>query len=332
MNTFIPQRRGFGRIAAMKSSSTLIGRFLDFMLAERRASIHTIHSYRVDLCQFQQFIMAQIEHDAFSAGQGVDDRLLHCEARTLQLFIAYLQKQGYQGTSVGRKVATLKSFHKYLVKSGLISLNPMLLVRTPKHAPSTRAFIDIEQLDKLLAAPGHATLLAARDSAILNLISFSGLRATELVALTLSDIDLEAWTVRISKNNSLHRTVPLPVQTVEPLRCYLQKRTDLGNGSPQPNDRVFLNKHNLPLNSRSVRRNLDKYLLANGLPKDISPRTLRQNFALRMLNEGTDPARVRELLGHIPSSRNTAYVRQFAKITHGPAVMVLNPPALKPAA
>jgi len=314
MNTFIPQRRGFNRIAAMTSNSILIGQFLNFMLTERRASAHTLNSYRVDLCQFQQFIMAQIEQGTFSAGQGVDDRLLHCEARTTQLFIAYLQKQGYKGTSVARKVATLKSFHKFLARRGLIELNPMVSVRAPKHAAPARTLIDSAQLDKLLAAPGHATLMGARDSAILSLISFSGLRASELIELTLGDIDLDGGTVRISMKNSLHRAVPLPVQAIEAIKRYLQMRGDQCNEPPLLADRVFLNKSGLPLSSRSVRRNLDKYLIASGLPKNINPLTLRHSFAGRMLNEGIPAARVREILGHLPSCRTSAYVRQFAKI------------------
>jgi len=296
-----------------KPFSPLVRQFLDYLRLEKHFSDYTVKSYGADLIQFGQFLMGDIgrgpnnERQLAPAEQSQDDRQLACDPMTVREFLAYLYGQNYTKSTTARKLATLRSFYKFLVRRGMLSVNPLSTIRTPKQEKRLPKCLDLEQVQKLLDAPGDADLLSARDKAMLEVLYSSGIRVSELVDLTTEDVDLTEGVLRVRGKGRKQRLTPIGSQAINAVRKYFDMRSHDIRSQGDHQMRVFLNKHGQPLSTRSVRRKLDKYLQAAGLDPGISPHTLRHSFATHLLNNGADLRSVQELLGHQSLSTTQIY-------------------------
>jgi integrase/recombinase XerC len=295
--------------APEKAFCPLVRQFLDYLQLEKHFSDYTVKSYGADLLQFGQFLAGEL-----GAGQGetvrsaegsLDDKLVKCEPLVIREFLAYLYGQNYTKSTTARKLATLRSFYKFLIRRGMLSVNPLSTIRTPKQEKRLPKCLDLEQVQKLLDAPGDADLLAARDKAMLEVLYSSGIRVSELVELEMSDLDMQEGVLRVKGKGRKDRLTPIGSQAIKALQRYFEMRAVDGRGSSS--SRVFLNKHGESLSTRSVRRKLDKYLVMAGLDPGISPHTLRHSFATHLLNNGADLRSVQELLGHQSLSTTQIY-------------------------
>jgi integrase/recombinase XerC len=167
--------------------------------------------------------------------------------------------------------------------------------------------MDLEQIQKLLDAPGDADVLAARDKAMLEVLYSSGIRVSELVELDMADMDLQEGVLRVRGKGRKDRLTPIGSQAIKAVQRYFELRSADPKMNTPSNQRVFLNKHGESLSTRSVRRKLDKYLVEAGLDPGISPHTLRHSFATHLLNNGADLRSVQELLGHQSLSTTQVY-------------------------
>jgi integrase/recombinase XerC len=301
-----------GAPASEKNFTPLVRQFLDYLRLERHFSDYTVKSYGADLIQFGQFLMAQIGNSETIRAQpgdmNCDDRALKCEPLIIREFLAYLYAQNYTKSTTARKLATLRSFYKYLIRRGTLSVNPLSTIRTPKQEKRLPKCLDLEQVQKLLDAPGDGDLLAARDKAMLEVLYSSGIRVSELVDLETADLDLTEGVLRVRGKGRKDRLTPIGSQAIKALQRYFELRAMDGRCQNSRNAaRVFLNKHGEALSTRSVRRKLDKYLVQAGLDPGISPHTLRHSFATHLLNNGADLRSVQELLGHQSLSTTQIY-------------------------
>ncbi|HMN95098.1 MAG TPA: tyrosine recombinase XerC [Phycisphaerales bacterium] len=295
--------------------------FLSYLTDERQFSPCTARCYGVDLRQVVQHfaersglaIDPEKEAKAYRAGGESDTdtitaQFLRADVEALRGYLATLAEKGYSAASTARKIATLRSFHKWLERRGLIKTNPMLLIRTPKQPKRLPKAIPVEQVERLLAAPDDSGLLGARDRAILETLYSTGMRVGEVVGIDRRDIDLEAASVVVHGKGRKERMIPLGAHAVRALRHYIGMLDACGlgggDGSEGP---LFVNKHGTRLSSRSVRRKLAKYLGQTGLDPDISPHTLRHSFATHLLDNGADLRSVQELLGHESLSTTQVY-------------------------
>jgi integrase/recombinase XerC len=303
-----------------KNFTPLVRQFLDYLKLEKHFSDYTVKSYGADLIQFGQFLAGEIGHGsnntAGSAGpitpEQIDERQLKCEPLTIREFLAYLYAQNYTKSTTARKLATLRSFFKFLIRRGVVSVNPLSTIRTPKQEKRLPKCLDLEQVQKLLDAPDDTELLGARDKAMLEVLYSSGIRVSELVELEMSDIDLQEGILRVRGKGRKDRLTPIGSQAIKALQHYFDLRNADAKNQPQggqqsATSRVFLNKHGESLSTRSVRRKLDKYLVEAGLDPGISPHTLRHSFATHLLNNGADLRSVQELLGHQSLSTTQIY-------------------------
>jgi len=292
-----------------KIFSPLVRQFLDYLKLEKHFSDYTVKSYGADLIQFGQFLMGEIgaSHGATMTGTQ-DERQLACEPLTIREFLAYLYAQNYTKSTTARKLATLRSFYKFLIRRGVVSTNPLATIRTPKQEKRLPKCLDLEQVQKLLDAPGDNDLLSARDKAMLEVLYSSGIRVSELVELEMADMDLTEGVLRVKGKGRKERLTPIGSQAIRAVQRYFELRsTDMRSQQGNHGSRVFLNKHGEPLSTRSVRRKLDKYLVSAGLDPGISPHTLRHSFATHLLNNGADLRSVQELLGHQSLSTTQIY-------------------------
>jgi integrase/recombinase XerC len=297
-----------------KNFSPLVRQFLDYLGLEKHFSDYTVKSYGADLIQFGQFLMAEIGQSVRPQGQSpalsgtLDQRQIACEAMTIREFLAYLYAQNYTKSTTARKLATLRSFYKFLMRRGQVSVNPLSTIRTPKQEKRLPKCLDLDQVQRLLDAPGDGDLLSARDKAMLEVLYSSGIRVSELVELEMADMDLTEGILRVRGKGRKDRLTPIGSQAIKAVQRYFDlRKSDSRCNASQHGMRVFLNKHGSTLSTRSVRRKLDKYLVAAGLDPGISPHTLRHSFATHLLNNGADLKSVQELLGHQSLSTTQVY-------------------------
>jgi integrase/recombinase XerC len=301
------------RSVPVKNYPPLVRQFLEYLKLEKHFSDYTVKSYGADLIQFGQFLAGDIgqSHATPAAADalptGIDDKLTRCEAITIREFLSYLYAQNYTKSTTARKLATLRSFYKFMIRRGLVTTSPLTQIRTPKQEKRLPKCLDLEQVQKLMDAPGDNDLLSARDKAMLEVLYSSGIRVSELVELDMADIDLQEGALRVRGKGRKDRLTPIGSQAIAAVQRYFEMRMMEPKLQSKTTGRVFLNKHGESLSTRSVRRKLDKYLVTAGLDPGISPHTLRHSFATHLLNNGADLRSVQELLGHQSLSTTQVY-------------------------
>jgi len=250
-------------------NSTTIQHFLDYLKFERRFSEHTAKCYGADLAQFGEFLV---------------------------------------GASETSHLASLRSFYKFLVERNQLTSNPVVAVRTPKQDKKLPRFLDYEEVKKLLDTPSLDNWLGARDRAIMETLYSTGIRASELVALNMDDIDFLGEVMHVRGKGKKERIAPIGSSALQVIQHYMEYRNKRAQNNVNFDSKVlFVNKHGRRLSTRSVHRKMDKYLKMAGLDPAISPHTLRHSFATHMLNNGADLRSVQELLGHQSLSTTQVY-------------------------
>lgn len=320
----------------------IIAGFTDYLTNERHFSHYTARCYGADLRQYVEFLAGEANLEVVDANEKVAyQRTLEggstevaativpntvtkliCNATpdTIREFLSDLGTKDYSAATMARKIATLRSFYKWTLRRGLTRSNPMTAIRTPRQAKRLPKAISVEQIEKLLSTPSERDVLGLRDRAMLETLYSTGIRVSELVGLNFEDLDDAGEALKVRGKGKKERLVPLGMHALASIRRYVAMvqgdarythwwRED-GSGKAKP---LFVNKHGKRLSSRSVRRKLDKYLLAAGLDIDISPHTLRHSFATHLLDNGADLRSVQELLGHQSISTTQVYTQ----LTHG---------------
>ena len=268
--------------------------FKGYLQIEKNASPHTITHYFNDINSFSLFL----ESNGITSYKDVT--YLH-----VRQFLALLNQKKYSRRTIARKLSSLRTFFRFLVRENHLESNPFHLVSTPKLNKKLPNFMYPDEINQLLELPDQKKTLGIRDKAILEVLYASGMRVSELVSLNLNSIDLQTGTALVFGKGSKERYVPLGEYSIKALKRYLDARLRL---NPNIQEKaLFLNKDGNRLSDRSVRRVVDKYvdLLSNS--KKISPHTLRHTFATHLLNAGADLRTVQELLGHVNISTTQIY-------------------------
>ena len=301
----------------------VIEKYLKYLWTVRNASPHTVRSYESDLRQFVEFLsppgaavpsMAQLDH------------------HLIREYVADLYDQRLEKSSIGRKLAALRSFCRFCVRDGLMKANPARLVpapKLPKRLPSVlsaeevNGFLDqVGALDARSAKPGaekkrqrggateeEAQLILKRDRAILELLYAAGLRVSELTGLNLEDIDHGGLMLRVRGKGRKERLVPYGEKAEAALAAYAPLRAELLRGARKGAhaQAVFLNYAGRRLTPRSVHRIVKKYARLMGTGWDVHPHSFRHAFATHLLTDGADLRAIQELLGHQSLSTTQKY-------------------------
>ncbi|HHV63499.1 MAG TPA: tyrosine recombinase XerC [Peptococcaceae bacterium] len=263
-------------------------------LKSRNSSELTIAAYQTDLIQFSEFAA----HELGLEVQSLDVREI--DKYIVRSYIGLLTEKNLSRKSIARKLASMRSFFKFLCREGVLIQSPIQKISTPKISRNLPRFLFQEHMEKLLKAPDLNSKLGLRDQVIVELLYGSGLRVSELVGLNISDIDLEAGLLRVRGKGRKERIVPLTNAAIETIRKYLSQRED-------SQEALILNYQNTRLTSRSVRRILDKLEKNAQLNQHIHPHMLRHTFATHLLDGGADLRSVQELLGHKKLSSTQIY-------------------------
>jgi integrase/recombinase XerC len=272
--------------------------FVTFLELEQGASGETIRGYHSDLKQFLAFLRDQRPESRTQSADTVDPFLI-------RRYLASLDSKKEKKSSLARKLATLRSFYRFLIREGRVQANPAEEIRTPKLPKHLPRVLTKDDANSPLEAPSGDTMLGRRDRAVLETLYSTGARVGELVALNWEDLEMAEGLVRLRGKGRKERIVPIGTVALEALSDYRNTLSTV----PRPavpakaaraatgHDPVFRNRRGGRLTARSVERLVAKYSgpLAAGR---ISPHALRHSFATHLLDEGADLRAIQEMLGH----------------------------------
>ena len=264
----------------------LIKAFLDYLRLERNYSEKTIVSYRTDLQEFEEFF------------KKVDAELdfARVDADVVRNWMVSLMDDGRAATSVNRKLSSLRSFYRFLLKRKVVSVDPMLKVVGPKKKKPLPSFVREKDMDRLLDELLYdESFEGCRDRTILEVFYATGMRRSELIGLNDADVDLSAKLIKVTGKRNKQRLIPFGDELAEDLLNYIKVRNEtLSQGA----EAFFVLKNGARMYSEAIYRLVRRYLSGVVTLKKRSPHVLRHTFATAMLNGKAELRAVKELLGH----------------------------------
>jgi integrase/recombinase XerC len=272
--------------------------FLDFLRYEKRLSAHTVTSYQTDLTQFAAFLKQ--EYELTEPAQATHP--------LIRDWVVNLMGQDLDPRTVNRKVACLRSYYKFLLRTHHITANPMLRIKAPKMAQKLPEFVPEESLNRLLNSfEFEPTFAGVRDQLVLEMLYGTGIRLSELLGVTDADIDASARTVRVTGKGNKQRVVPLNPSLLLVLEKYRMVRA--AEFSPKvANGPLLLTDKGEPLYEKLVYRTVKKYLSqVSTSAAHQHPHALRHAFATHLLGKGADLNAIKELLGHASLAATQVY-------------------------
>ena len=287
----------------------LIGSFTDYLRYERNYSDYTVQAYEKDLLQFEAFVK-----------QNKEDKFIPEEVDTdiVRAWIVSLLDEKMSPVSVNRKLSSLKSFFKFLMKQGLVSVNPLRFITGPKTKKPLPYFVKEKEMEQLLDGDGFdEDFEGVRDRLVLEMLYDTGIRRSELIGLREVDVDYDALQVKVTGKRNKQRLIPFAERLKNLMLAYTEVRNrEVGAGS----EWFFVRKNGEQL-SVSILYTLVKKKLSD-IPTlaKCSPHVLRHSFATSMLNNGAELNAVKELLGHSSLASTSIYTHttfeELKKVYH----------------
>lgn len=282
-----------------------IDQFCDHLHYERNVSPHTLRNYLSDLMQFYDFLAPA---DKDGVRRPIDVRQI--DNITIREYMSKLYELKKKKTSIARKLATLRTFFKFLCREQVLKMNPARLVASPRLEKKLPVTLSVDDVIRFIETPEGDTPLGKRDRCILELLYGTGMRVSELTGLNIDDVDFNNMSIRVRGKGRKERIVPFGTKAKETMETYLGVRGELlveADEEDRDARAVFLNYQGTRISTRSVGRMVDKYLKICADMRNISPHSLRHSFATHLLNAGADLRAIQELLGHARLSTTQKY-------------------------
>jgi len=269
----------------------LQNKFITYLSSEKRFSEHTIKSYTTDLKQFTSFLSSEFQ---------IIDEINEISFQIIRTWIASLLEKGINPRSVNRKISTLKTYFKFLIRDGEIIENPMMKVVAPKSKKRLPLFIEEDQIASLLNEVQFGIgFVGQRNKLIIELFYVTGIRLSELINIKISDVDFNNQSIKVLGKRNKERIIPLSSNVVNDLNNFIKNN--------QQNKYLFTNLDGKKLYTKLVYRLVNKYIGKISSLNKKSPHVLRHTFATHMLNNGADINAIKELLGHANLSATQVY-------------------------
>ena len=269
----------------------LQNKFITYLSSEKRFSEHTIKSYTTDLKQFTSFLSSEFQ---------IIDEINEISFQIIRTWIASLLEKGINPRSVNRKISTLKTYFKFLIREGELVENPMMKVVAPKSKKRLPIFIEEDQIASLLnEVQFEKGFVGQRNKLIIELFYVTGIRLSELINIKISDVDFNNQSIKVLGKRNKERIIPLSSNVVNDLNIFIENN--------QQNKYLFTNLEGNKLYNKLVYRLVNKYIGEISSVNKKSPHILRHTFATHMLNNGADINAIKELLGHANLSATQVY-------------------------
>ncbi|MFT5387810.1 MAG: integrase/recombinase XerC [Candidatus Omnitrophota bacterium] len=264
-----------------------IDKFINYLTVERNYSDHTIINYKSDLVEFSRFIGSEVAIDKV-------------EYLLLRRFLAHLRSKELKPRTLARKLSALRSFFRFLQREDIVQVNPTKILISPKLDKPLPKFLTEAEMTELIEKPLLDNDFGRRDRAILETLYSGGLRVSELVGLSVEDVDFIGNIAKVYGKGKKERIVPIGDQAIDAIKHYIDQRKHKSQA-------IFLNKYGKRISTRAIIDITKKYIRQICTHKDISPHVLRHSFATHLLNNGADLRSVQELLGHASLSTTQIY-------------------------
>jgi integrase/recombinase XerC len=273
--------------------------FVDYLRFERRYSPHTILSYETDLRQFQDYLL----HTYDLADARTADHTL------IRSWIVTLMEQQRDPRTVNRKIACLRSYYKFLLRTGQVARNPMLRITPPKTSKKLPDFVPEEPLNALLNSfQFEDSFAGVRDQLMLEMLYGTGIRLSELIGIGHHDVSLSARTVRVTGKGNKQRVVPLNPSLILVAESYIARKDNEFGGANNADGPLLVTDKGKPLYPQLVYRTVKHYLSQiTSAPGQQHPHVLRHSFATHLLGKGADLNAIKELLGHANLAATQVY-------------------------
>jgi len=292
------------------SITELIAAFLETLAVEKGYSQNTCRAYGRDLTEFFTYA-AGVEKDKNNLSEPTPIEPSQIDNLLIRGYLGFLYRKNNRKSSIARKLSSLRTFLRYLVKKGVIDETPADSVLTPKQEKTIPRYLPVDDMFRLLDSIKTDTILGVRNRAIFETLYTTGMRVSEIAGLNVKDVDFSRQIIRVSGKGNKQRIVPMGLKATRSIQQYRRRlATELSSGAQSiaaGDGPLFLNKNGGRLSARSIGRVLDKIALECGLAIPISPHGLRHSFATHMLEAGADLRVVQELLGHESLSTTQKY-------------------------
>ncbi len=275
-------------------------KFLKFISLQKNYSAHTLKAYSSDLSQYLEY-MKSISGDE-------DFKIRDFSQAGIRDYLYILSNSGLTRRSIARKLASIKSFGKFLVKEAIVEKNPSSDIKTPKIEKKEPVFMSRKEIDMVMEAPVlEKSMFSYRDHAVLEVFYSTGMRLSELHGLDIDSIDFHEGVVRVIGKGEKERIVPVGRKALEAVNRYLPlRRICLLDKSNIDEKALFISNMGRRFAKRSIQHSVSKHLKMISEKEHLSPHVLRHTFATHMLDNGADLRAVQELLGH--ASLNTTQI------------------------
>ncbi len=274
----------------------IIADFLRYLEKERGFSTHTLTAYKLDLSRFIKFMRTVREQSDFNDINKGD----------IRMFLGHEFEAGLSSRTVARRLASIKSLFKYLVRSEAIPENPAIHVKTPKTPKTLPVYFSEKIIEAIMTAPKGNTFIGLRDRAILELFYSTGMRLSELVNLNVGDFNINDRLVKVRGKGDKERLIPYGDRAQVALNNYFHKRGIYFN-TAQAEIPLFVNTRERRLTPSAIQKNIRKYLRLVAEGERMGPHTLRHTFATHLMDHGADIRAVKDLLGHSSLSSTQVY-------------------------
>lgn len=269
--------------------------FIDYLRYERKYSGHTVIAYSNDLQQFEGFLKTS----------GKQISMENADADIVRKWIVYLMKQSYSSAAINRKLSTLQSCFKFLIRQGVIEKNPIRLLVGPKKSKSLPYFVKEKDMNNLLDEESEDEHFETiRNRLIMEMLYETGIRCAELVSIKNADVDMEAMLLKVIGKRNKERLIPFAELLKEKISIYNNVRV---KEAGKENDYFFVRKNGKKITSAIVYYLVKKKLSTIPTLSKRSPHILRHTFATSMLNDGAEISAVRNLLGHSSLASTSIY-------------------------
>ena len=266
-------------------------KFITYLSSEKRFSEHTIKSYATDLKQFTSFLSSEFQ---------IIDEINEISFQIIRTWIASLLEKGINPRSVNRKISTLKTYFKFLIREGELIENPMIKVVAPKSKKRLPIFIEEDQIKSLLnEVQFESGFIGQRNKLIIELFYVTGIRLSELINIKISDVDFSNQSIKVLGKRNKERIIPLSFSMINSLDNFIKNNHKYHF--------LFTNLDGVKLYAKLVYRIVNKYIAKISSVNKKSPHILRHTFATHMLNNGADINAIKELLGHANLSATQVY-------------------------
>ncbi len=261
-------------------------KYLEFLKTKKRMAPNSCEAYGRDVNEFI----------AFAEGRGIND-ITQTTKTDVVAYLHYLTQSGKSPSTMNRKVASIRGFFRYLIGEGKMEEDPTDSIKSPRIERKEVEYLSIEEIDKLLACPDDSNK-GVRDRAILEVLYATGIRVSELIAVNVEDINLRMGFITCDSGNNKARIVPLGRPARAALENYLYGAREKLVGEDSEENALFVNQYGHRITRQGLWKILRDYGQQAGLEHKLTPHTLRNSFAVHMLQNGADLKSLQELMGH----------------------------------